>query len=52
LYCLTAYIDRLLDGTAWLSSARVVKCSINLRNERNLRGKFSPGTLFEKRNDS
>jgi len=26
----------LLIGTAWLSSARVVECSINLLNERNL----------------
>ena len=30
------YNDYFLIGTAWLSSARVVECSIYLLNERNL----------------
>jgi len=33
-------IDNFLAGTAWLSSARVVECSIHLLNERNLLRKF------------
>ena len=36
LYCLAAYNVGFLAGTAWLSSARVVECSIYLLNERNL----------------
>ena len=34
------HIDSFLAGTAWLSSARVVECSIHLLNERNLLHKF------------
>ena len=36
MYCFTTYNDYFLIGTAWLSSARVVECSIYLLNERNL----------------
>jgi len=32
--------ERFLNGTAWLSSVRVVKCNIKLFNERNLYYKF------------
>jgi|SaaInl47_10m_RNA_FD_contig_123_27677_length_757_multi_11_in_0_out_1_2 hypothetical protein len=48
LNCLVARNDRVLIGTAWLSSARVVECSINLLNERNLRSKYQLGNLLEK----
>ena len=41
------YNDYFLIGTAWLSSARVVECSINLLNERNLRSKSQLGNLLE-----
>ena len=48
LNCLAARNDRVLIGTAWLSSARVVECSINLLNERNLRSKYQLGNLLER----
>jgi len=47
LYSLEAYIGGFLAGTAWLSSARVVECSINLRNERNLLDKSTLSYLLE-----
>jgi len=31
----------LINGTAWLSSVRVVECNIKLFNERNPYRKFS-----------
>lgn len=37
---LAAYIEKNLIGTAWLSSARVVECYINLLNERNLQRNY------------
>jgi len=40
--------DRFLIGTAWLSSARVVECSINLLNERNLRSKCQSSILLKR----
>jgi len=33
---LKSYFDIIINGTAWLSTARVVKCNIKLLNERNL----------------
>jgi len=36
-----------LIGTAWLSSARVVECSIYLLNERNLQRKFKMNYLLK-----
>jgi len=38
---------RVLIGTAWLSSARVVKFSINLHNERNPKHKFKIIIVFK-----
>jgi hypothetical protein len=35
---------KLLAGTAWLSSARVVECYIHLLNERNLQSKYTFNT--------
>ena len=37
---LTRISELFLIGTAWLSSVRVVKCNIQLLNERNLYDKF------------
>lgn len=37
---LTRIFELFLIGTAWLSSVRVVKCNIQLLNERNLYDKF------------
>ena len=37
----------MLIGTAWLSSARVVKFYIYLHNERNPRNKFEMNIAFE-----
>ena len=42
-----ANIDSVLTGTAWLSSARVVECSIHLLNERNLQRKCQTAFLLE-----
>ena len=42
------HIDSFLAGTAWLSSARVVECSIHLLNERNLLRKFQTFYLLKK----
>ena len=47
MYRLLAYNVYVKIGAAWLSSARVVECSIYLRNERNLRGKSQIHTLVE-----
>ena len=49
LYCLVANVVKLLIGTAWLSSARVVECSIHLLNERNPCCKFQSTFLLKKR---
>ena len=40
---------KLLAGTAWLSSARVVECSIHLLNERNLQRKYKTAFLLKTR---
>ena len=40
---------KILTGTAWLSSARVVECSIHLLNERNLQRKYKTAFLLKKR---
>jgi hypothetical protein len=48
LKCLTAYIVTYLNGTAWLSSARVVECPIYLLNERNLQFKCQIFFLLKK----
>ena len=40
---------KLLAGTAWLSSARVVECSIHLLNERNLLRKSQTFYLLKTR---
>jgi len=45
--CLVANNVNYLAGTAWLSSARVVECSIYLLNGRNLRCSLS-NTFFVK----
>jgi len=50
LHCLAAKIEKFLIGTAWLSSARVVECSIYLLNERNLQYKYQIFSLLMKRN--
>jgi|SaaInl47_10m_RNA_FD_contig_123_12416_length_1490_multi_6_in_1_out_0_2 hypothetical protein len=39
---------KLLAGTAWLSSARVVECSIHLLNERNPYCKSQTISLLKK----
>ena len=39
---------KLLAGTAWLSSARVVECSIHLLNERNPYCKSQTISLLQK----
>ena len=41
------YADNFKIGTAWLSSARVVECSIYLLNERNLLYKFQIISLLK-----
>ena len=41
------YVENLFIGTAWLSSVRVVKCYIQLLNERNLFYKFYKLIVFE-----
>ena len=41
------YVENLFIGTAWLSSVRVVKCYIQLLNERNLFYKFYKFIVFE-----
>ena len=46
MYCLEANNVNFLTGTAWLSSARVVECSIHLLNERNLQRKYKIFSLF------
>lgn len=38
---------KILTGTAWLSSARVVECSIHLLNERNLQRKYKTASLLK-----
>lgn len=40
---------KILIGTAWLSSARVVECSIHLLNERNLQRKYKTAFLLKTR---
>lgn len=52
MYCLVATIVNFLIGTAWLSSARVVECSIHLLNERNLRRKYKIDYLLKKHVDA
>jgi len=42
-----AYNVNFLIGTAWLSSARVVECSIHLLNERNLHSKYIISIFFK-----
>jgi len=37
----------LSDGTAWLSSVRVVKCNIKLFNERNPYHMFYTSAIFK-----
>ena len=37
----------MLIGTAWLSSARVVKFYIYLHNERNPKNKFEMSIIFK-----
>ena len=49
MYCLAANTVNILIGTAWLSSARVVECSIHLLNERNLQRKYKTAFLLKKR---
>ena len=49
MYCLVANTGNILIGTAWLSSARVVECSIHLLNERNLQRKYKTIFLLKKR---
>jgi len=47
MYYLMVYIKKMLIGTAWLSSARVVKFYIYLHNERNPKNKFEMSIIFK-----